>query len=342
MRKTVTLLMYGGDRTLWSGDRLTLAVIDLVGGRTLKQQQLAGAAAEIQLDLPFDAGQVYPLTVGAPRHRAAWHLVSRSDFLRGAGAERVERDDTILRLLLVPRPFASSDLAAGWQALQRLGSPVAAAGGLPETDYLTLGTAEQMALLNIEAKLRATYLAGVPILSHVRGVRHIRPDRLFLYLAAEAKELARRSPDFGAAPGHDAPADAPWLRAHPDSWKHQRFVEGNAQISFASDPEPWGPPGGATEACYSADVDIDLGRGLSHAAEWLRNNVFQPGHKTEQDVVYGMLYNQGILPAYTLQPAAAAGRRAAGGVRRPQRARPARKTAARGTRPRRRTRRRSG
>ena len=35
-------------------------------------------------------------------------------------------------------------------------------------------------------------------------------------------------------------------------------------------------------------------------AEYLRNNVFQPGHKTDQHDVYTLLYAQGILPAYTL------------------------------------------
>ena len=55
---------------------------------------------------------------------------------------------------------------------------------------------------------------------------------------------------------------------------------------------------------HSADVDIDLGRGLAHAKEWLENNVFRPGHKTNQALVYGLLYTQGILPRYTLDPGA--------------------------------------
>jgi hypothetical protein len=52
-------------------------------------------------------------------------------------------------------------------------------------------------------------------------------------------------------------------------------------------------------------VDIDLGRGLAHAKEWLENHVFKPGHKTNQALVYGQLYTQGILPQYTLDPVAA-------------------------------------
>ena len=49
-------------------------------------------------------------------------------------------------------------------------------------------------------------------------------------------------------------------------------------------------------------MDIDLGRGLAHAKEWLENNVFKPGHKTNQALVYALLYAQGILPRYTLDP----------------------------------------
>jgi len=65
------------------------------------------------------------------------------------------------------------------------------------------------------------------------------------------------------------------------------------------------PIGGVSSMVHSADVDIDLGRGLAHAKEWLENNVFKPGHKTNQALVYAQLYAQGILPKYTLDPAPA-------------------------------------
>jgi hypothetical protein len=58
-------------------------------------------------------------------------------------------------------------------------------------------------------------------------------------------------------------------------------------------------------------VDIDLGRGLAHAKEWLENNVFKPGHKTNQALVYALLYAQGIIPRYTLDPMPATTRSAA-------------------------------
>jgi hypothetical protein len=40
-------------------------------------------------------------------------------------------------------------------------------------------------------------------------------------------------------------------------------------------------------------------------------DLFRPGHKTNQALVYALLYAQGILPRYTLDPAPATTRRAA-------------------------------
>ena len=70
------------------------------------------------------------------------------------------------------------------------------------------------------------------------------------------------------------------------------------------------PGGGGPSPVHSADVDIDLGQGLAHAMEWLENNVFRPGHKTNQALVYALLYAQGILPVYELDPAPATRRSA--------------------------------
>ena len=112
-----------------------------------------------------------------------------------------------------------------------------------------------------------------------------------------------RASEFAGAPGHAAPGNLADLPAHPDSWKHTRFAEGNVQLSFSRDAMPL-PGGDPASLVHSADVDIDLGRGLAHAKEWLENNVFKPGHKTNQSLVYALLYAQGILPRYTLDPAA--------------------------------------
>ena len=310
--KRVTVILYGCDRNLWDGGPLQIRVTDLFaagGPRLLSSGRTEASTLELRLQLPFDAGQLYGLTFSAPKHRPAWQMIRRLDFIRSR--DQVEADDLILRLMLVPDSAGTSDVAGGLERLARIASPFAAPGtGIDAAGFARLAVPAQMAMLNIEAKLRETVIDGSPLLSFVRGVRHVAVDRLFLLFDAALKPRMARAVDFAGAPGHDAPQAPAGLPDHPDSWKHARFAEGNIQLSFAADPEPF-PGGGATSLVHSADVDIDLGRGLAHAKEWLENNVFKPGHKTNQALVYALLYAQGILPQYVLDPASATTRSAA-------------------------------
>lgn len=303
--KRLTVVLYGSDRNLWSGGPLQIRVADVFasgGPRELYRGEAHESTLELRLGLPFDAGQVYGISFAAPNHRPAWQLVRRADFIRMP--QEIEGDDLMLRLMLVPESPGSTDLAKGLDRLAAGASPFAALGsGIDAARFAASAPAAKMAFLNIEAKLRETIIAGAPLLSFVRGVRHMAVDRVFLFLDAALKARMSRAIDFAAAPGHAAPKALPHLGAHPDSWKHTRFTEGNVQLSFARDAQPF--PDGEAALVHSADVDIDLGRGLAHAKEWLVNNVFRPGHKTDQTLVYGLLFAQGILPYYTLDPAEA-------------------------------------
>src|SRR5688572_21637010 len=259
------------------------------------------STVELRLQLPFDAGQLYGITFSAPGHRPAWQMIRRTDFIRTR--DQIEVDDLILRLMLVPDSPGTSDVAGGLARLVQLASPFTAPKtGIDAARFGRLDVAAKMAFLNVEAKLRETIIDGAPLISFVRAVRHVAVDRVFLMFDAALKPRMARAVDFAGAPGHDAPKEPAGLPDHPDSWKHTRFAEGNVQLSFSADASPF-PAGGAALA-HSADVDIDLGRGLAHAKEWLENNVFKPGHKTNQALVYALLYAQGILPKYTLDPAA--------------------------------------
>ena len=304
--KRLTVVLYGADRNLWSGGPLQIRVADLFaagGPRELYRGETHDSTLELRLELPFDAGQVYGVTFAAPSHRPAWQLVRRADFIRMP--QEIEGDDLILRLMLVPDSAGSTDLATGLDRLAANASPFAAVGsGIDAATFTACAPAAKMAFLNIEAKLRETIIAGAPVVSFVRGVRHVAADRVFLFFDAALKARMSRAGDFAGAPGHAAPRGLlAQLGAHPDSWKHTRFAEGNVQLSFARDAQPF--PDGAATLVHSADVDIDLSRGLAHAKEWLDNNVFRPGHKTDQTLVYGLLFAQGILPNYTLDAAAA-------------------------------------
>jgi len=302
--KRLTIILYGCDRNLWRGGPLTIRVDDVfaAGGPQLLYKGTADESTlELHLSLPFDAGQVYGITFAAPRHRPAWQLVRRQDFIRVP--ENIEGDDAVLRLMLVPDQPGTTDVAGGFERLKQLGSPFVAEGsGIDEATFRTLDVAAQMAFLNIEAKLRETVLDSVPLISVVRGVRHVAVDRAFIYFDSWLKTRMPRASEFAAAPGHPA-AKGSDLPAHPDSWKHIRFAEGNVQLSFSKEATPLNGHGGSSPMVHSADVDIDLGRGLAHAQEWLVNNVFKPGHKTNQALVYGLLYAQSILPRYALDPA---------------------------------------
>jgi len=309
--KHLTVILYGSDRHLWNGAPVQVRVTDEFaqgGPKPLHQGRVAGATVDLRLDLPFDAGQIYGVDFSAPGHRPAWQLVRRSDFLRMP--EEIEGPDAILRLMLVPDKPGTADLSQGFQRLAQRGSPVAAAGaGLDEDRYQELEAANRMALLNIEAKLRETFVDSAPVLSFVKAVRHVAVDRLFLLVDAGLKDRVARAADFAGAPGHGAPDIPGGAPAHPDSWKHRRFAEGNVQLSFSAETELL--PGRPGAPVHSVDVDIDLGRGLAHVVEYLDNNVFRRGHKTDQTLIYGLLYAQRILPLYTLDPVAATTSRAA-------------------------------
>jgi hypothetical protein len=312
IEKRVTVILYGSDRDLWGGGTLRIRVSDLFasgGPKVVYQGETAGSTVELHLQLPFDAGQMYGLTFSAPGHRPAWQFIRRLDFIRTR--EQVEGDDLILRLMLVPDAPGTTDLPNGLGRIQQIASPFAASGtGVDAAAFAPLEVAAKMAFLNIEAKLRETVIDGAPLMSFVRSVRHVAVDRVFLWFDSALKARMPRAIEFAGAPGHPGPEEFPDLPAHPDSWKHIRFAEGNVQLSFSKDAMPLAGAGDGS-LVHSADVDIDLGRGLAHASEWLENNVFRPGHKTNQALVYGLLFAQGILPKYTLDPAPATTLRAA-------------------------------
>jgi hypothetical protein len=302
--KRVTVILYGCDRNIWRGGPLQLRISDVFaagGPRLLYEGRSEEAALELKLQLPFDAGQVYGFTFSAPGHRPAWQLVRRLDFIRAA--EQIEVDDLILRLMLMPDAPGTSDLPQAFERLQQIASPFAAPGsGVTAEAYRELDVPAQMAFLNIEAKLRETSVDGSPLIAFVKGVSHVAVDRVFVLFDPALKPRMPRAGDFADAPGHKAPRNLVHLPDHPDSWKHVRFSEGNIQLSFSKDAAPIG---GVSQLVHSADVDVDLGRGLAHAREWLENNVFKPGHKTNQALVYAQMYAQGIIPRYTLDPAPA-------------------------------------
>jgi hypothetical protein len=302
--KAITLIILRADRKLWSGGPVRLQVTDMRQGlKVLHNKPLAAGSHTvlINLDLLFNAGQVYGISIDADGHRSAWQLIKRQSFLRDEGGTKIEIDSLIMQLMLVPEKPTSSDLDAGYDLLKAAASPlVADKSGLTKNAYLALEPAAKMALLNIDAKLRETRINGASLLPSVQRLEHVEVDRLFLLMRPELKQLVKTSSEFASAPGHKAPKNLPVnLPAHPDSWKHTRFGAGNLQLSFAKDSQPL--PGSAGEQAFSVDADIDLERGLLHVAEFLDNKI-HPSKKTNQTLVYALLFSQGVIPDYTLSP----------------------------------------
>jgi len=271
------------------------------GLKVLHDKPLAAGSSTvlINLDLLFNAGQVYAISIDAEGHRSAWQLINRQSFLRDEGTTKIEIDSLIMQLMLVPEKPTSSDLDAAYELLKAAASPmVADKSGISKSKYLGLDPAAKMALLNIDAKLRETRINGASLLSFVQGLEHVAVDRLFLLMRPELKPLVKDSAEFASAPGHSAPKNLPVsLPAHPNSWKHTRFGAGNLQLSFAKDSQPL--PGNAGKQAFSVDADIDLERGLLHVAEFLDNKI-HPSKKTNQTLVYALLFSQRIIPNYTL------------------------------------------
>ena len=312
--KQVTLILYAANRNLWQSGDFTLKVrrFDSHGIKEMRFQsdgqnrtELKSNQSTLQLDLnlAFNAGQRYFLYVDAPKHRGIFHVLHRRSFItREEDGAEVERRNVIIRTIMIPNSAEASDLNPGFDKLKDRGSHLVKKGiGISRKKYNALEPAAKMAMLNIEAKLRATRINGNALSASVTGLRHVEPDRIYVMMQPQIKGVVDESPAFASAPGHGKKKGIE-LPAHPDSWKHRTFPVGNLQLSFSKDPENWPNPSSDEERSFSVDADIDLEKGVKHWGEWLKNNVIKPGHKTDQTVVYGLLFGQGILPDYTLDP----------------------------------------
>ena len=311
--KQVTLILHEADRELWGSGDFTLQVRRFdsngikkmhfqSGGQNTTKLKSDKPSLRLDLNLFFNAGQRYFLLIKAPGHRQIFHVLHRRSFITKEDSVEVERPDTTIRTIMIPKKAKSSDLAAGFDKLENRGSPLVKKDiGISRETYTKLEPAAKMAMLNIEAKLRSTRIDGAPVSTSVTGLRHVGPDRIYVMMKPQIKGMVEASPAFGSAPGHGKKKGLN-LPAHPDSWKHRAFPVGNLQLSFSKDPENWPNLFSDEERSFSVDADIDLEKGVKHWGEWLKNNVIKPGHKTGQPVVYGLLFGQGILPDYTLDP----------------------------------------
>src|SRR5690348_15060280 len=124
--KQVTVIVLRADRELWDGGPLRLRVRDLRAGLPLlSETSFPGTSNIIQvnLDLPFNAGQAYGLEVHAEDHRPAWQIIRHRTFLHEESGHQIETDKAIFRLMVIPDDPRSVDLDQGYEQLLSEGSP---------------------------------------------------------------------------------------------------------------------------------------------------------------------------------------------------------------------------
>jgi RHS repeat-associated protein len=127
-------------------------------------------------------------------------------------------------------------------------------------------------------------------LSFVQRVVGFAPDRVYAEVDPQLKTLIANDRRFSSAPGHDG---------FPDSWKHNRSLKGNLQLSFSKDGS-------------SVDADTDLYNMKVKTKNPLKKIVGVVGHGIEvldnrgDDVtnpisVYKVLIDRGLKVSYTLK-----------------------------------------
>ena len=211
--KQVRLILHGADREAWQSGDFTLQVrrFDSNGIKKMQFQsgerntaKLKSDKSDLQLDLElfFNAGQRYFLLIKAPGHREIFQVLNRRSFITREDGAEVERPDTTIRTIMIPKKAKSLDLDAGFNKLKSRESPLVKEDiGISRETYNNLKPAAKMAMLNIEAKLRSTEVDGATLSKLVTGLRHVEPDRIYVMMQPQIKEMVERSPVFAPAPG---------------------------------------------------------------------------------------------------------------------------------------------
>ena len=169
--------------------------------------------------------------------------------------------------------------------------------GGPRGEHDGHGGMRVAALLNIWAKMSATWLGVTPAAAFVEEVLEVRVDRLIVRVSSSILEALADSVEAGLV--DRVPSN---LHTPPPGYRNGPSVktpddEGNLQISIFV-PQ-WDHEeeycGVAHDAPMLADVDIDKARGFRHLIELLENI---DGDKTNQIDVHEILVAAGVDPGW--------------------------------------------
>jgi hypothetical protein len=289
---TINVSVFNAARQPWAGPEVRLVLTDPfinASNKKLVDKTLKKGTNRIALEgVPADAGQRYILFLDAEKHRS--HSVFPLKLAPDA--------PTPVNVMLVPNDPVPNFASFNYHELQ-LRSPQfhgALSEGVAEGEFLGLpksdgkfGLARMAAILNIEAKLRATALKQGKAVDYVRVIRSLgccECDRIKAEVAADMPAQVRGLMTFG-----ELNEDLNELnhKGFPVSFK-EKVAFASLQLSFARK---------AQDGLLSADIDIDLLTDIGHFGEVIRNKVTKM--KTDPFTVYNLLFDQGIRPLYTLK-----------------------------------------
>jgi hypothetical protein len=292
MTGTLNVSVFDASRQLWHGPEIRLVLMDPFTSssnkRLVDETMKKGTNTIVLKGLPADAGQRYILMVDADKHRSHSVFPVKPD----------PNAETALNIMLIPNDPVPNFAAFSYAELQ-LRSPQfhsALSQNVSESDFLGLAKADpkfgqirMAALLNIEAKLRATALKQGQAVDHLRlftNADSLERDRIKVQVADDMpgkvrglKTFTELNPDLNEM-NH---------KGFPVSFK-EKVAFCSLQLSFAKKAE---------NGVLAADIDIDLLTDIGHFGEVIKNKITKM--KTDAFSIYVLLFDQGIRPLYTLK-----------------------------------------
>jgi len=289
---SIKVSVFDASRQLWRGPEVRLTLTDPFtssNNKKLVDHTVKKGVNTVSLEaVPADAGQRYILFVDADKHR------SHSVFpVKPKPGEEVP-----LNIMLIPNDPTPDFSKFNYNEL-KLRSPQfhsALSANIPEADFLGLaksdpkfGAIRMAALLNIEAKLRATSLKQGSAVDFIRSIDNLdscERDRIKARVADNMPTNVRGLKTF-----NELNEDLNELnhKGFPVSFK-EKVAFCSLQLSFAKKGE---------NGQLSSDIDIDLLTDIGHFGEVIKNKITKL--KTDPFTVYVLLFDQGIRPLYTLK-----------------------------------------
>lgn len=289
---TIKVSVFDASRELWHGPEVRLVLTDPFTNSSNKKlvdkTMKKGTNTIVLTEVPTDAGQRYILFVDAENHR------SHSVF----PVKPVPDTETPLNIMLIPNDPVPNFADFSYNEL-KLKSPqfhIALSEHVSESDFIGLPKADEKfgqvrmaALLNIEAKLRATALKqgkAVEFIRQIKDLDALERDRIKVGVADNMPGNVRGLKSFT-----ELNEDLNELnhKGFPVSFK-EKVAFCSLQLSFARK---------ATDGLLAADIDIDLLTDIGHFGEVIKNKITKM--KTDPFSIYVLLFDQGIRPLYTLK-----------------------------------------